>query len=179
MTCCRYDIGKYEFEKAIAVEPTFGMAYWGRALCSAQLLWNAEDVEESRAYLNAANASGAIETMGVRERAYFDSVVTLNTAPAGTNPERGAEGATRGKRYANYMAAVQDLYAAYPDDSTAGSFELRARLSRGAPAISPPIYLSETQPFPERCTMAFTHTTLPTHPFTMQAGNLRSCIPFT
>ena len=129
MTCCRYDIGKYEFEKAIAVEPTFGMAYWGRALCSAQLLWNAEDVEESRAYLNAANASGAIDTMGVRERAYFDSVVTLNTAPGGTNPERGAEGATRGKRYANYMAAVQDLYAAYPDDSTAGSFVVLAKLA--------------------------------------------------
>eukprot|EP00122_Pirum_gemmata_P017207 Pgem_evm1s16103 len=46
-----YDFCKFEFEQAIAIEKEFSMAYWGRALCETQLLWNSENPKLSLSYI--------------------------------------------------------------------------------------------------------------------------------
>lgn len=108
------------------------MAAWGRALCNAQLIWNAEDVNASLTTLRKQAARPDFPgTMSERERRYFASVQTLNGEP---NPPRSeAEAvATRPARFAAYHEAVSALAAAYPHDQTAASFVPFATLALGS-----------------------------------------------
>ena len=117
-----YDVCKVEMEAALAVEPAFGMAYWGRALCSAQLVWNAEDLADSAYWLELASSNGAYPgAMDAREQQYFRSVVTLN--------DGDASAASKSQRYHAYLAAIDQLAADYPTDTTAAAFRVLARLA--------------------------------------------------
>ena len=74
-----FDLCKYEFDQARLIEPTLFMAYWGRALCEAQLVWNGENVPASVEVIRAAQTNPEFPgSMSERELAYFQSVVTLN-----------------------------------------------------------------------------------------------------
>eukprot|EP00211_Chloroparvula_japonica_P003781 CAMPEP_0119123466 /NCGR_PEP_ID=MMETSP1310-20130426/3410_1 /TAXON_ID=464262 /ORGANISM="Genus nov. species nov., Strain RCC2339" /LENGTH=707 /DNA_ID=CAMNT_0007113297 /DNA_START=40 /DNA_END=2163 /DNA_ORIENTATION=+ len=123
-----YDMCKIEFESAIEKEPLLGIAYWGRALCEAQLLWNSENVKESSAWLDLARDRDAYPGyMDPREVQYFNSVVTLNTVPSGQTPLD-----SRPERYQNYLDSLTALAAQYPNDWTAQSFTALMTLAVGS-----------------------------------------------
>jgi len=127
-----YDMCKYAFDAALAEDPSLHMAAWGRALCNAQLIWNAEDVNASVAVLRRQAARPDFPgNMTERERGYFASAQALNGEP--TPPTSDDEvAATRAARFAAYGANVSALAAACPDDPTAGSFVPFATLALGS-----------------------------------------------
>ena len=127
-----YDMCKYAFDAALAADPSLHMAAWGRALCNAQLIWNAEDVNASIAVLRRQAARDDFPgRMTERERRYFASVQVLNGEPTPPSSDT-AVAATRAARFAAYRANVSALAADYPDDPTAGSFVPFATLALGS-----------------------------------------------
>ena len=124
-----YDVCKVEFEAAISIEPAFGMAYWGRALCSAQLVWNSENLDDSQYWLQLAKERNAFPgVMNMREQRYFESVVALNNGTASLE--------SRKERYNAYLALLECIADDYPEDSTAVAFVVLARLAASSVASS-------------------------------------------
>jgi hypothetical protein len=133
-----YDLCKYEFDLARAIEPTLFLAAWGRALCNSRQIWNAEDTSESLDVLEAARRDPAFPgSMSAREQDYFASAMALNLAPNGTKPPVTPEEArlTRPIRYAAYLAAVSAIAARHPADETAKSFTVLASLAVGSVGV--------------------------------------------
>ena len=133
-----YDLCKYEFDLARAIEPTLFLAAWGRALCNSRQIWNAEDTSESLDVLEAARRHPAFPgSMSAREQDYFASAMALNLAPNGTKPPVTPEEArlTRPIRYAAYLAAVSAIAARHPADETAKSFTVLASLAVGSVGV--------------------------------------------
>ena len=141
-----FDLCKYEFDQARLIEPTLFMAYWGRALCEAQLVWNGENVPASVEVIRAAQTNPEFPgSMSERELAYFQSVVTLN---GGMEPPSTPDTvvATRPARIAAYGKAVSAIAKAYPEDQTAQSFLVVAALALGSVGDC-----ANTQPPPAYC----------------------------
>lgn len=141
-----FDLCKYEFDQARLIEPTLFMAYWGRALCEAQLVWNGENVPASVEVIRAAQSNPEFPgSMSERELAYFQSVVTLN---GGIEPPSTPDTvvATRPARIAAYGKAVSAIAKAYPEDQTAQSFLVVAALALGSVGDC-----ANTQPPPAYC----------------------------
>jgi len=117
-----YERALASFERAEKSDPGAALAYWGQAMCYEQLLWGNENVEEARAILARAKASGAIASASARERAWLSSLDPLF-----------GEG-DRPARLAAFAAAMGKVAADYPDDPDAASFHglaILATRSRG------------------------------------------------
>jgi tetratricopeptide (TPR) repeat protein len=102
-----YGAARQAFQAAERTDPGFAMAYWGEALTHNQTLWAEQDLDAARAALGklASTPGGRAAKAGTaRERAYLASVEQLFGSGA------------KGRRDANYSAALGVLARSYPDD---------------------------------------------------------------
>jgi tetratricopeptide (TPR) repeat protein len=108
-----YSAARRSFQAAEREDPDFAMAYWGEALTYNHTLWGEQDLEAARAALAKLGATPEERTAKAstaRERAYLASVEQLY-----------GEG-DKGRRDANFSAALGAIARAYPDDLDARSF---------------------------------------------------------
>ena len=126
-----FDMCKYEFDRALGVDPSLRAAYWGRALCDAQLLWNAENVSSSVSFLIAAPPAPTDSDEDRLNTLYLSAVAALN---GGEHPPFSptAVQATRPARYQSYSDQLQLLSRSWPDDKTARSFVALSKLAVGS-----------------------------------------------
>ena len=164
-----YDLCKYEFELAIFTNPQLIPAYWGRALCDAQLIWNSENISSSVSYLRSAPSVNPDDD---RNTLYFAAVKALN---GGDNPPRSRDEIiqTRPARYKAYLKHLTLLSSKYKDDKTARAFVALTTLAVGS------VGHCAVQPADESCAAGLTearsllrqaYTEDPTFPGTLHYG---------
>ena len=171
-----YDLCKFEFDAAIESDPSFRMAYWGRSLCDAQLLWNAENVTFSHACLRRAPSEDANRP---RDVLYFNSVWALN---GGDNPPTSESEVirTRPARYNAYLDILTNLSDQYPNDETARAFVALATLATGSVgkcALSNPDPICVTQLARARELLKSAYNNDPTFPGYLHYGMHASDFP--
>ncbi len=121
-----YDDARDAFNEAQAIDPSFGMAYWGEAMTHNHPIWMRQDREAARlvmeelAILNYGAGRGADATP--REAAYFETIRVL-FGYSEDNLDADKE-----DRDDAYALAMRDLAARYPDDLDAQAFYALALL---------------------------------------------------
>jgi tetratricopeptide (TPR) repeat protein len=136
-----YDDAIDAFREAERLDPTFALAYWGEAMSYNQPLWFNEDVAKARAALTRlAPTREARQTKAptAREKGYLDAVERLFGDARGGAPGAADDKRTRGRAYADRMAA---LHQQFPDDDEAAAFYALALLST-IPANQPDTEIS-------------------------------------
>lgn len=109
------------FRAAQSADPNFALAYWGEAMTYNHPLWAEQDVDAGRkalARLGATAQARAAKTSTERERMWLSAVEELY----GTGSKD-----QRDEAYADRMDA---LFAAYPDDLEARTFDALATMGR-------------------------------------------------
>src|SRR6185369_8900851 len=102
-----YEEALEAFRESTKVDPDFAMGYWGEAMTHNHPLWSEQDIAAARHVLAKIKDSAK---MTERERAYIAAVRLLYGE--GEKPARDA----------NYSAAMEKIYLAYPDDLDAAAF---------------------------------------------------------
>lgn len=112
----------FEYEEAVDVfrdcqqiDPGFGMAYWGEAMCHNHPLWGEQNLEQAQGVLQRW-AAVENQKLSDRERGFLDSLGTL--FGPGEKSERDQE-------YANVL---QELSSEFPDDHEIACFRALALL---------------------------------------------------
>lgn len=108
-----YPDARASFQEALAVDPDFGMAYWGEALTWEHSFWRRYDLEQSRAVLQRLGPTpeARLDRMQTqREKDYLTSIEVL--FGEGTQDERNFA----------YLEALRALHEKYPDDLDAAAF---------------------------------------------------------
>ncbi len=109
-----YEDALEAFAKARAIDPAFAMAYWGEAMAHNHPVWFSQDTDEARAVLEALGPTledRLAKAPTPREKDYLRAVDALYF---------GDE--DKKKRDFNYMAAMERLADAYPNDLDAKAF---------------------------------------------------------
>lgn len=99
-----YEEASKQFTAAIAVDPTFSMAYWGLAMSKAKLLWGDDDITAGRAALARMPAP---EKLPPRDQAWVMAAVSLFKADDVQSSRR------------DFLAVMEQLHAYVPDDESA------------------------------------------------------------
>ncbi len=99
-----YEEAGRQFGSAIAADRTFAMAHWGLAMSKSKLLWGEDDVAGARAALRGLPPSSALPA---RERLWVRAAVAL------------FDDGDAQKRREAFAAAMEQVYATYPDDESA------------------------------------------------------------
>jgi hypothetical protein len=102
-----YEEALEAFRESTKVDPDFAMGYWGEAMTYNHPLWSEQDIAPARQALLKIKQSAK---MTERERAYIAAVRELYGQ--GDKPTRDA----------NYSAAMEKIYLAFPDDLDAAAF---------------------------------------------------------
>ena len=108
-----YPDARDSFQEALAIDPDFGMAYWGEALSWEHGFWRRTNPEQSRAVLQRMGPTPEARAarMGTqREKDYLASIEIL--FGEGTQDERNLA----------YRDALGALHEKYPDDLDAAAF---------------------------------------------------------
>jgi tetratricopeptide (TPR) repeat protein len=115
-----YEDAAAAFREAQQADPDFAMAYWGEAMTYTHPLWNEQNLPAARAVLErlggkpAPGAGGArrLERAGTpRERLYMEAAEALYFADA-----------PKPKRDTLFLAALERITAAHPEDDEARAF---------------------------------------------------------
>ena len=128
-----YNFAAAEFRKAQKADPDFVMAYWGEAMTHNHPLWAEQDRDEARAILGRLGADAearAGKARSAKERQWLAAVETLY-ATEGTKVERDLA----------YLAAMEAMLAAYPDDIDVRAFTGLATLGSSHGGRQIPIYM--------------------------------------
>ncbi|MEO0643980.1 MAG: hypothetical protein AAFY47_11285 [Pseudomonadota bacterium] len=128
-----YAFAAREFRKAQKADPEFVMAYWGEAMTHNHPLWAEQDRDKAReilARLGADPTARAAKARSVKERRWLSAVEKLY-APEGTKIERDLA----------YLAAMQAMLAAHPDDIDMRAFTGLATLGSSHGGRQIPIYM--------------------------------------
>ncbi|MDE0005465.1 MAG: hypothetical protein OXQ29_22470 [Rhodospirillaceae bacterium] len=107
-----YPDARASFQEALAIDPDFGMAYWGEALTWEHTFWRRYDLEQSRAVLQRLGSTPearAARMQTQREKDYLASIEIL--FGEGTQDERNRA----------YSDALGALHEKYPDDLDAAA----------------------------------------------------------
>ena len=107
-----YPDARASFQEALAIDPDFGMAYWGEALTWEHTFWRRYDLEQSRAVLQRLGPTPearAARMQTQREKDYLASIEILF-----------GEGA-QDERNLAYSEALKALHEKYPDDLDAAA----------------------------------------------------------
>jgi len=105
-----------EFRRAQAIEPGFGMAYWGEALTHYRPIWREWEPEEARAILTKLGASAeerAARAPTDREKAYLAAIELLFADGPPPDPSETREAHSR---LVAYERAMRQIVDAHPDD---------------------------------------------------------------
>jgi tetratricopeptide (TPR) repeat protein len=113
-----YDEAEAQMAAAVKADPTFAMGWWGVAFGHSKLLWQADDLEASRAAL--AKITG-VEKLTPLERAWIEAVRAL----VGDGNKR--------ERRAAFAAALEKMHAQFPKDDEVTTFYALALLSSSPP----------------------------------------------
>ena len=108
-----YPDARASFQEALAIDPDFGMAYWGEALSYEHGFWRRHDLEQSRAVLQRLGPTPearAARMQTQREKDYLATIEILF-----------GEG-TQDERIRAYLGALEALHEKYPDDLDAAAF---------------------------------------------------------
>ena len=108
-----YPDARASFQEALAIDPDFGMAYWGEALTWEHMFWRRYDLAQSRAVLQRLGPTPearAARMQTQREKDYLATVEILF-----------GEGAQEERNLA-YSEALRALHEKYPDDLDAAAF---------------------------------------------------------
>ena len=103
-----------EFQAAQRLDPDFAMAYWGEALCYNHPLipeWDRETPKAVLQRLGDTPAARLAKAPTHREQGFIQAVDALFLGDGDTLTRRRA-----------YMAAMRDLFDAYPDDQEVTAF---------------------------------------------------------
>lgn len=107
-----YPDARASFQEALAIDPDFGMAYWGEALTWEHTFWRRYDLEQSRAVLQRLGPTPearAARMQTQREKDYLATIEILF-----------GEGA-QDERNLAYSDALRALHENYPDDLDAAA----------------------------------------------------------
>ena len=66
-----YDLAEEQFLRAQTIEPTFGMAYWGQAMCHMMFLWAYKNSDNACKIFNKMETHDA--TVAAENKFYIDS----------------------------------------------------------------------------------------------------------
>ena len=128
-----YAFASKEFQKAQKADPDFVMAYWGEAMTHNHPLWAEQDREAAREILKRLGADPAARAVKARsdmERKWLAAVETLY-AQEGTKIERDLA----------YLAKMQAMLAAHPEDVDVRAFTGLATLGSSHGGRQIPIYM--------------------------------------
>jgi len=128
-----YAFAAKEFRKAQEADPDFVMAYWGEAMTHNHPLWAQQDRDKAQEILGRLGADAAAREAKARsekERQWLAAVETLY-APEGTKVERDFA----------YLAEMQAMLAADPEDIDARAFTGLATLGTSHGGRQIPIYM--------------------------------------
>ena len=108
-----YPDARASFQEALAIDPDFGMAYWGEALSWEHSFWRRYDMEQSRAVLQRLGPSPEARAARMQTQREKDYLATIEILfGEGTQDERN-------RAYSN---ALKALHETYPDDLDAAAF---------------------------------------------------------
>ncbi len=127
-----YPDAAYAFREAERLDPGLAMAYWGEAMTHTHPIWNEQDLDAGRAALaKLASTADAREAKAptARERGYLAAVDHLY----GYGPQA--------RRDTQYVAAMEHLVSAYPDDDEARLFYALALLGLSEGVRDEPAYM--------------------------------------
>ncbi|HYO99811.1 MAG TPA: tetratricopeptide repeat protein, partial [Pyrinomonadaceae bacterium] len=102
-----YEEALEAFQAATKIDPGFALGYWGEAMTHNHPLWNEQDADAARKALAKIRDDAKLTA---RESAYLAAVRALY-----------GEGDKHARNLA-YVAAMEKLYKAYPQDLEAASF---------------------------------------------------------
>ena len=108
-----YPDARASFQEALAIDPDFGMAYWGEALTWEHMFWRRYDLAQSRAVLQRLGPTPEARAARMptqREKDYLETIEILF-----------GEGAQEERNIA-YSEALRALHEKYPDDLDAAAF---------------------------------------------------------
>lgn len=108
-----YEEALEEFRAATKADPAFAMGYWGEAMAHNHPVWHEQDADAARKALAQIKDTANLTE---RERAYIEAARALY-----------GEGEKRDRDRA-YLAAMEKIYRANPDDLEAASFYALALL---------------------------------------------------
>ena len=80
-----YDLAEEQFLRAQAIEPSFGMAYWGEAMCHMQFLWAVKRGDVACRILGKIEAQNA--TVAAKNAFYITSAKVRITLSAILKPK--------------------------------------------------------------------------------------------
>jgi hypothetical protein len=118
-----YDQASADFTSAIALDPTFSMAYWGLAMSKSKLLWGDDDLDAGR---DALKRMPAPNLLPAYDQAWVVAALALF---------RRAEVDVVASR-TEFAGIMQKIYDKYPDDESA-TFLALALLSTIRPTTAP------------------------------------------
>ena len=131
-----YPYAEAEFRRAQAIDPDFGMAYWGEAMTHNHPIWDEQAPDDARAVLNrfAPNAEARAARLATdKERDYFRSLEILYGPAEGRAPK-----AERDLAYERFLG---DMAARYPDDHEVRLFHALAIMGTHAGVRDVPDYM--------------------------------------
>ena len=108
-----YPDARASFQEALAIDPDFGMAYWGEALTWEHTFWRRYNLEQSRAVLQRLGPTPEARAARMQTRRERDYLATIEILfGEGTQDERNLA----------YSEALEALHEKYPDDLDAAAF---------------------------------------------------------
>lgn len=108
-----YDDAEEAFEKTIALDSNFVMAYWGRAMSMNHALWQEQDLEKGNEVLNELDATAEGRVAKAQTELEKDFMHGINILYGDGNK------ATRDSSYCMYM---ETLYNKYPGNDEVAAF---------------------------------------------------------
>ncbi len=118
-----YSEAKAQFERIARADPHCAIAQWGIAMSDWHQIWNRPDEDTMKRGWEAMQKAEQEHARSARERAYIDALSTFyKPGPA--------DYLTRARAYS---AAMDKLYAQYPDDADAGAFYALSLLAAESP----------------------------------------------
>ncbi|GAB5364185.1 hypothetical protein AAMO2058_000947400 [Amorphochlora amoebiformis] len=127
-----YDLCKFAFDKAIRLRPDFQMAYWGRAMCESQLIWNSESPKNSNHYLSQGRSRNPKTKLSPREEEYYHAAEVLNNVTMCNSVGTLTPEGTRACRIRAFGDRMRLLADSYPTDTTAQAFGVLGYLAVGS-----------------------------------------------
>jgi hypothetical protein len=122
-----YRQSKQVFESAAQEDATCGIAHWGEAMTWFHQIWAPPTPAELKSGYEALGRAKTVSAKTERERAYIAAVGSFF---------QDFEATPHPARVKAYVAAMRELYLAYPEDKEAGVFYALA-LDAAAISISP------------------------------------------
>lgn len=133
----QYDFCRVIFDDLLASSPDFVLAYWGRAMCNAQLIWSAEMPLDSSALLSHGQRLPGFASLDAVSAGLFSAAVALNTwnttyaACPSTHDPSSDEGLmlTRPCRYRAMYDVVIGANASFPQNDLVGAYVILTSLA--------------------------------------------------